>query len=171
MEVFDQDNDIEYGCQVKLPHVIKSWCPDIEEGAWQQALNLADLPFLFRHVALMSDCHQGFGFPIGGVIATKGVIIPYAVGYDIGCGMAAVKTSLTEIDQQTIKRIMGGSKEFKGGIRSKIPIGFKHHSKKQDEKLMPLFDGWFDGVRADLSVVAGEYQSALKQVGTLGGGK
>ena len=171
MEVFDQDNDIEYGCQVKLPHVIKSWCPDIEEGAWQQALNLAHLPFLFRHVALMSDCHQGFGMPIGGVIATKGVIIPYAVGYDVGCGMVSVKTSLTEIDQQTIKRIMGGSKEFKGGIRSKIPIGFKHHSKKQDEKLMPLFDGWFDGVRADLSVVAGEYQSALKQVGTLGGGK
>ena len=143
---------------------IKSWCPDIEEGAWQQALNLAHLPFLFRHVALMSDCHQGFGFPIGGVMATEGVVIPNAIGYDISCGMVSCRTSLTEITQNQLKRIMGGSKEFKGGIRSKIPIGFKHHSKKQDEKLMPDSDISFN---MDY-IVAHEYNSALKQLGTLG---
>ena len=143
---------------------IKSWCPDIEEGAWQQALNLAHLPFLFRHVALMSDCHQGFGFPIGGVMATEGVVTPNAIGYDISCGMVSCRTSLTEITQNQLKRIMGGSKEFKGGIRSKIPIGFKHHSKKQDEKLMPDSDISFN---MDY-IVAHEYNSALKQLGTLG---
>ena len=84
------------------------WCPDIEEGALQQAKNLANLPFLYKHVALMPDSHQGYGMPIGGVIATKGVVIPNAVGVDIGCGMVVVKTSLTEIDQTTLKKIMGG---------------------------------------------------------------
>lgn len=71
---------------------IKSWCPDVEDGALTQAENLANLPFLFKHVALMSDCHQGYDMPIGGVIATKGVIIPNAVGVDIGCGMSELKT-------------------------------------------------------------------------------
>ena len=74
---------------------IKAWLADIEDGALQQATNLADLPFAFRHVALMPDCHQGYGMPIGGVLATHNVIIPNAVGVDIGCGMCAVKTSLT----------------------------------------------------------------------------
>jgi len=69
---------------------VKSWCPNVEDGALTQAENLADLPFLFKHVALMPDCHQGYGMPIGGVIATKGVVIPNAVGVDIGCGMCAV---------------------------------------------------------------------------------
>jgi len=154
---------------------IKSWCPDIEEGALVQAQNLANLPFIYKHVALMPDSHLGYGFPIGGVIATEGVIIPHAIGYDISCGMVSVKTSLTEIDQQTLKQIMGGSKEFKGGIRSKVPVGFSHHSKRQSERLMPdihdYFDEYVPGVDACSSIVAYEYQNALKQIGTLGGGK
>ena len=64
---------------------IKSWCPDIEEGALDQAKNLANLPFVFKHVALMPDTHLGYGMPIGGVIATQGVVVPNAVGVDIGC--------------------------------------------------------------------------------------
>ncbi len=61
---------------------IKAWLPEneIEDGAAQQAKNLANLPFLFKHVALMPDTHVGYGMPIGGVIATEGVIIPNAVG-------------------------------------------------------------------------------------------
>ncbi len=64
---------------------IKSWCPDIEDEALAQAKNLAKLPFAFHHVALMPDSHKGYGMPIGGVLATKDVIIPNAVGVDIGC--------------------------------------------------------------------------------------
>ena len=59
---------------------IKSWVTDLEDGALVQAKNLSNLPFLFKHVALMPDCHQGYGMPIGGVIATENVIIPNAVG-------------------------------------------------------------------------------------------
>ena len=61
-------------------YTIKMWLDTIEDGALSQAKNLANLPFVFKHVALMPDCHQGYGMPIGGVLATKDVIIPNAVG-------------------------------------------------------------------------------------------
>jgi len=142
---------------------IKLWLDDIDAGALAQARNLANLPFVFKHVAIMPDAHQGYGMPIGGVMATDGVIIPNAVGVDIGCGMCAVQTSLKEIDPASIKKIMGGSAENKGGIRDKIPVGFSHHSKKQDKKWMPEPND-------HTPVVKTQYKSALKQVGTLGGG-
>ena len=141
---------------------IKLWLEDIEEGALEQAKNLANLPFIFKHIAIMPDSHQGYGMPIGGVMATKDVVVPNAVGVDIGCGMCAVKTALTELDQDTLKKIMGGSAKYKGGVRSKIPVGFKHHSKKQDPALIGHWEG--------LPIVTEEYASALKQLGTLGGG-
>ncbi len=83
------------------------------------------------------------------------------------CGICAVKTSLTELDQETLKKIMGGSKDFKGGIRGCVPVGFRHQSTKQDELLMPSNTN-FDNIK--LSIVDREYLSALKQIGTLGGG-
>lgn len=141
---------------------IKLWLEDMEEGALEQAKNLANLPFIFKHIAIMPDSHQGYGMPIGGVMATKDVVVPNAVGVDIGCGMCAVKTALTELDQDTLKKIMGGSAKYKGGVRSKIPVGFKHHSKKQDPALIGHWEG--------LPIVTEEYASALKQLGTLGGG-
>jgi len=112
----------------KLP--IKMWLEEIEDGAVKQLNNLANLPFAFKHISAMPDCHQGYGMPIGGVLATKGVIIPNAVGVDIGCGMCAVKTSLTDIDTETLKKIMGE-------IRKAIPAGFNKHKERQDEDLMP----------------------------------
>jgi len=74
--------------------VIKSWCNDPDETAISQAKNLANLPFIFRQVCLMPDTHAGYGMPVGGVIATKRVVIPNAVGVDIGCG---ITTLLVEI--------------------------------------------------------------------------
>lgn len=135
---------------------IKLWLDDIEDGALEQAKNLANLPFTFKHVAIMPDSHQGYGMPIGGVLATDGVIIPNAVGVDIGCGMCALRTSLTEIDRESLKRIMGD-------IRKVVPVGFEHHKEKQDESLMPETDERYE-------IVFKEYESALKQIGTLGGG-
>jgi tRNA-splicing ligase RtcB len=104
----------------------------------------------------MPDTHQGYGMPIGGVIATKEVIIPNAIGVDIGCGMCAVKTSLTEIDISTLKKIMGN-------IRKAIPLGKEHHKEKQDISLMPE-------KMEEMEIVDREFSSALKQIGTLGGG-
>jgi tRNA-splicing ligase RtcB (3'-phosphate/5'-hydroxy nucleic acid ligase) len=137
---------------------IKMWLSDIEEGALQQALNIANLPFAFHHVALMPDCHQGFGMPIGGVLALDSVIIPNAVGVDIGCGMCAVQTTVTDISVPELKEIMNE-------IRGQVPLGFKHHSKVQDQKLMPSTDD-----PNELPVVSREFYSATFQLGTLGGG-
>lgn len=137
---------------------IKLWIDDIEEGAIEQAKNMANLPFTFRHVAIMPDSHQGYGMPIGGVLATNGVIVPNAVGVDIGCGMCAIKTSLTEMDIEELKKIMSR-------IRNIVPLGFNHQKEKQDEILMPSVENIVKG-----GIVERHYEAALKQIGTLGGG-
>ncbi|HHJ11011.1 MAG TPA: RtcB family protein [Bacteroidetes bacterium] len=139
----------------KVP--VKLWTNEVEPGAMEQIMNLANYPFAFHHIAIMPDCHEGFGMPIGGVMATRGVIVPNAVGVDIGCGMIAVKTSLAGIERKILETV---TRE----IRSVIPLGFEHHKKSQDIKYMP------DLPVADLPVVRREYESARHQVGTLGGG-
>jgi tRNA-splicing ligase RtcB len=133
---------------------IKLWLDDIEDGAMEQARNLANFPFVFRHVALMPDAHQGYGMPIGGVMATQGVIVPNAVGVDIGCGMCAVKTTLTDIDTESLKKIMNK-------IRQAVPVGFKRHQAPQDG-MIDLKDGCVIAER--------EYANAHTSLGTLGGG-
>ena len=135
---------------------IKSWCPNPEQGALAQARNLARLPFAFRHICLMPDAHQGYGMPIGGVLATIGQVIPNAVGVDIGCGMCAVRTSLTGIGREQLKAVMND-------IRRTVPVGFTHHKQRQDQSLMPELKG-------RLTVAEREYDSATRQIGTLGGG-
>jgi len=79
---------------------IKMWTDHVpvEDGAMQQLRNIANMPFIHKHVAVMPDVHFGMGATIGSVIATSGAVIPAAVGVDIGCGMMAVKTNLTSHD-------------------------------------------------------------------------
>jgi tRNA-splicing ligase RtcB len=137
---------------------IKMWLDDIEDGALEQAKNLANLPFIFKHLAIMPDAHQGYGMPIGGVLATKGVIIPNAVGVDIGCGMCAMKTNHTHFSKNLLQRIVDLIKE-------RIPVGFEHHKTPRSEDLMP-----FGYDNDTLFVVKNQYKSALHQLGTLGGG-
>jgi tRNA-splicing ligase RtcB len=141
---------------------IKLWTDNIEQGAYRQIMNLSMHPFARKHIAIMPDCHAGFGMPIGGVLATSEVIIPNAVGVDIGCGMSAVRTTLTELKVNELKSLMGR-------IRDVIPLGFKHHNRSQGDERMPdpLVLG-FDPFQ--LPVVSREYESALRQIGTLGGG-
>ena len=90
----------------------------------KQIENLALLPFIFHHIALNPDGHVGYGMPIGGVMATDGVIVPNAVGVDIGCGMGYVKTTLKEIAIEDLKKVMGI-------IRKNVPVGFGHHNENQ----------------------------------------
>jgi tRNA-splicing ligase RtcB len=75
---------------------IKAWTRGVplENAALKQLRNVASLPFIHSHVAVMPDVHWGMGATVGSVIPTVGAIIPAAVGVDIGCGMAAVKTSI-----------------------------------------------------------------------------
>lgn len=139
----------------KLP--IKLWLKDLEEGALQQAKDLANLPIAFRHIAIMPDSHQGYGMPIGGILATKNAIIPNAVGVDIGCGMCSLRTNLKEIDRDDLKKILGKT-------RKTIPVGFKRHQQAEDESWMPNID------RKNLPIVSQQYEKGRYQVGTLGGG-
>jgi len=78
---------------------IKMWTRGVgvpvEESALRQLTNCASLPFIFRHLAVMPDVHFGQGATVGSVIATRGAIVPAAVGVDLGCGMTAVQTNLT----------------------------------------------------------------------------
>ena len=128
----------------------------MEEGALQQAKDLANLSIAFRHIAIMPDAHVGYGMPIGGVMATKDAIVPNAVGVDIGCGMCSLRTNLEHMDEKRLKKVMSN-------IRKTIPVGFKHHAEKQDECWMPPVEG-------ALPIVLQEYNSAMYQIGTLGGG-
>ena len=140
---------------------VKLWVDQLDAHAWEEVNNLTTLPFLFHHLALMPDAHGGKGMPIGGVLATKGVVIPNAVGVDIGCGMCAVKTNLLveEIPQDVLR------KEIMRGIRKRIPLGREHHKAAQDEQYMPT---GFDTEK--MTVVNRQLVSARKQIGTLGGG-
>ena len=89
-----------YHVPVNIGPNVLSWLPaeQIEESAMRQIENLSQMPFIFRHVAVMPDCHFGLGATVGSVIPTLRAIIPAAVGVDIGCGMIAVKTPLKRDD-------------------------------------------------------------------------
>ncbi|NLW22755.1 MAG: RtcB family protein [Tissierellia bacterium] len=134
---------------------IKSWAREVEKEALDQAINLSNLPFACSHIALMADVHTGFGMPIGGVLASKGVIIPNAVGVDIGCGIIAAKTDIKGMDSREIGRVVDRA-------HRNIPLGFNHHKKPRD---------WvgFDNP-PNIKVILEEMDSARYQLGTLGGG-
>ena len=95
-----------------------SWLPpeQIEPTAMQQIVKIASMPFIYKHVAIMPDCHVGMGATVGSCIPTDGAIIPAAVGVDIGCGMVAVRTPLSRDDLPADLR---GIRE---GIERRIPL-------------------------------------------------
>ena len=95
-----------------------SWLPleQIEPAAMQQIVKIASMPFIYKHVAIMPDCHVGMGATVGSCIPTDGAIIPAAVGVDIGCGMVAVRTPLSRDD---LPANLGGIRE---GIERRIPL-------------------------------------------------
>lgn len=153
---------MKYETTGKVP--IFMWLDDADEKTLDQAKNLSNLPFAYKWIALMPDAHVGYGMPIGGVLATTDVVIPNAVGVDIGCGMCALQLPLRDIGTGLLKDILGL-------IRQRIPVGFKHHNEPQNYTCMPSID--VDRLRTPdgfYEVTSLEYDSALKQIGTLGGG-
>ena len=140
---------------------VKIWANSVDAKAMQQIENLTTLPFLFHHLAIMPDVHAGMGMPIGGVLACKDVVIPNAVGVDIGCGMCAVKSNykVTDISQDVLR------KKIMNGIRQRIPLGMAHHTQPQPETCLP------NGHEVERMEVVKRRQSAIVyEVGTLGGG-
>ena len=106
----------------------------------------------------MPDTHQGYGMPIGGVMATVGVVVPNAVGVDIGCGMCAVKTNMNDIPNRDLKTIIGL-------IRKIIPVGMERHKNPQNSMYMNT------SINVEnTKICLEEYKNALCSLGTLGGG-
>ncbi len=138
----------------------KMWLDEVEDSCLAQIINLASLPFAFKHVAIMPDAHAGKGMPIGGVLATKGVVVPNAVGVDIGCGMCAVKTNLKASDLE--RRDLTGVMSY---IRKTVPLGFDHQTKAVNESLLPA-----DIDLDSLPFLRDKKAAMLKEIGTLGGG-
>lgn len=151
---------------------IKAWVSKeaLEENVLEQASNLAELPFVFKWVALMPDCHYGYGMPIGGILATKNVIVPNAVGMDIGCGMCYVQTNIQykelqerEYDHQPLLKLIVNQ------VMRDIPVGFALHKEKQSSKVI---DQAVIDMANDESLPDGDkiLENAYYQIGTLGGG-
>jgi tRNA-splicing ligase RtcB len=142
----------------RLP--IKSWASILEDGALEQARNLANLPIALHHVALMPDAHQGYGMAIGGVLFTDGAVVPNGIGVDIGCGVAMMPLGLTVDDlgdklQPTIDI-----------IAARVPTGFRQQANPMSS------DAAFEAVGTQLpqSVKVDWWTKAIPSLGTLGGG-
>ena len=141
---------------------VKSWCENCEEGAVQQAVNLAHHPALVHHVALMPDAHLGYGMPIGGVVAADNAVIPAAVGVDIGCGMIATET---DVPAEAFAE-MSFRRAFQEKLKERIPVGEGvSHRVTQDWEGFEEYTA-HNGMRSSL------WPSKLDRMnlGTLGGG-
>ncbi|WP_121708795.1 RtcB family protein [Streptomyces sp. E5N91] len=152
----------------KVP--IRMWADPatVEEGALQQLRNVATLPWI-KGLAVMPDVHYGKGATVGSVIAMRGAVCPAAVGVDIGCGMSAVKTSLTAND------LPGDLSRLRSKIEQAIPVGRgMHDSPLEPGRFHGLATGGWDDFWGRVDGVAEAVKFRLeragKQMGTLGSG-
>lgn len=148
---------------------------EFEHPAQVQVHNIAMLPFIHEHVAVMPDVHMGYGATVGSVIPTKGAIIPAAVGVDIGCGMMAVRTSLTARD------LPGSLAKLRTMVEAAVPHGGPgvHGSWQEPGRHgIPnsIMTKWIDsGLEARFKKLCEKYPAlkdanSVVQLGTLGGG-
>ena len=151
----------------KVP--VKIFTDDIEAEAYEQLSNIAQLPFIHSHVAAMPDVHMGIGATVGSVIPTKGAIVPAAVGVDIGCGMNAVRLSITA------EQLPDNLKGLRSAIEAAVPVGFDMHKNDvaQRSTIKPLntrLEKILDKHRKLTNPKKKPYQTWVRQLGTLGGG-
>lgn len=149
---------------------VKVWTDPwtIEPQAAQQLRNIGNLPWV-DGVAVMPDVHYGKGATVGSVIAMRQALAPAAVGVDIGCGMSAVRTSLTADD------LPDDLARLRSAIEATIPVGFHSHDSAVDPQRVPGLNGsgwaafWsgFGELRADVGRLR---DRAAVQLGSLGGG-
>ena len=150
---------------------IKGWVRGVplEEQAQSQLQNIAALPFVGPWVAVMPDVHLGKGATVGSVVPTRGAIIPAAVGVDIGCGMAAVRTTLRASD------LPDNLAQLRSSIERGVPVG---NGRGGDHHRLP--DGIDtrlaqSGLVERLDAIKAKHRKIRtdkidKQLGTLGGG-
>ena len=149
------------------PNVL-SWLPaeQIEESAMQQIENLSRMPFIFKHVGVMPDCHFGMGATVGSVIPTHRAIIPAAVGVDIGCGMIAVKTPLKRDD------LPEDLSDIRKAIEHQVPLSAGRYNRSVKKTAKPRIEQ-MEAKAAELGRL--DFYDKLdkhwrKQLGSLGSG-
>jgi tRNA-splicing ligase RtcB len=136
----------------------KIYGKNIEESAINQFFKAMKQDFVAKG-ALMPDAHQGYTLPIGAVIATKDIIVPSYVGYDLGCGVCAYKTKFHKSDIEKFK------KEIFNQVYKDLPVGFNKHSIK---KQIP--DSLYNDIKEVCTMINGKFDNALQKMATLGGG-
>jgi tRNA-splicing ligase RtcB len=147
---------------------IRAWTRGVpvEVDARRQLMNIATLPFVHGHVAVMPDVHLGRGATVGSVIPTKGAIIPAAVGVDIGCGMAAVMTDVVA------SQLPDGLGPIRAAIEAVVPVGQASHReppRAAGKAWLKRHRAGYEAIEARHPKIA-EKKSAALQIGTLGGG-
>lgn len=160
-----------YNDNTKFP--VKIWLKDenqLEEKCLEQAYHLSQLPFLHKWVCLMPDTHAGKGMPIGGVIAANDVVIPNAVGVDIGCGMDFIPTN---IHIEEIKDVQTGNgtiiQSIIGNIMRSIPLNAERYKTPQPSDVLDRAKEEMEKYETDTELVP-LIDDGYFQVGSLGGG-
>ncbi len=147
--------------KARVPIKIWSDLHTVESAALDQLTNIANLPFVFKHVAAMPDVHLGKGATVGSVVATKGAVCPAAVGVDIGCGMMAIKTDL---DPQVVQdKVL----TIRQSIERSVPVGHESNGK-----IVTEVRNWYGWDRFEMLTHYDQFakSKAVSQLGTLGGG-
>lgn len=148
-----------------------SWASILEEQAREQAVATSTLPFINPHVALMPDAHWGMGSTVGSVIPTVGCVMPAAVGVDIGCGMAAVRTHLTAPDVEE----HGNLPALRLAIQDRVPVSPGVYRPELTDTARERVR-FLEMKASAQGVEPGQYSGKSKaadwrlQLGTLGGG-
>lgn len=137
---------------------LKNWADEAEAGAIEQATNLTRLPFALHHVALMPDAHQGYGMPIGGVLFADKAVVPYAVGVDIGCGVALIETDMVRSD------IGSELDRFLNQVARDVPVGNGPQAQHKHSEGEPFT------CETGSDILLNAVIAADTQLGTLGGG-
>lgn len=154
---------------------VKMWTQgvNVDEKSKDQLLKTAQMPFIYKWMAVMPDVHVGIGATIGSVIPTKGAIIPAAVGVDIGCGMMAVKTSLTASD------LPDNLHALRTELERLIPHGMSPRNRGRDrgswENAPERVDQVWSELAADFDLICAKHPrlkntNNRKHLGTLGTG-
>jgi tRNA-splicing ligase RtcB len=162
---------------------IKAWIDgvELEDEARTQLVNVAKMPFIFKHVAVMPDAHAGVGCTVGSVIAATGAIMPACVGVDIGCGMVAYKTSLRAEDlpddlsslRSDIERAVPHGRTDNGGKNDRGAWGEIPKATEEDPDVVRLIRDFDNSILAfcgDKFSSRWDHRAILRQLGTLGGG-
>ena len=170
-------NDLPYEViRIHEKKPIKAWVKGValEAAALQQLINLASMPFIHKHIAVMPDAHMGKGTTVGTVIPTFKAIIPAAVGVDLGCGMIAMATTLKATD------LPDNLRPLRAAIENAVPVGkgFWHDdlaashpaAKPINKAWSTLSDRWDIIAAKHPKVDDGNYSRNRLQLGTLGSG-